>query len=558
MVVVKKQRIDKYYNLAKEKGYRSRASFKLLELNKKFNFLKGCKVAVDLCAAPGGWLQILMQEMPLDRKIIGIDLDPIAKLGDCSLFQSDITSVECRRELLYQLDNQKADIFVHDGAPNFGMDPSKDIFVQNDLVLSAMKLATEFLKPGGTFVTKIFRSENFTKIVNLCQPLFEIVNVTKPLSSRNESAEIFAVCRRFKNPEDIDPRLFDSAYMFKTEDEEEVDQYRSINLSEWICSSNSIELLKNSGKIICDFECDKMDAEALECFKDLNLLGPKEIRHLMRMRKKFINSLKKGVPANIPEEIKEKLISRFKLVDKDAILEESIEEDSTDTLKQIEEELARIDKKKQLTGFYNDRVFHMDEIYGEVDKEQKNVYTGMEVGEVKVEKPEKEIIADDSSCSTDFELNSSELECLAMLKENPEQFKDGTVDKYLIDSDDNMLPGEERGSKFAIPKPNKLGKKELEAMGRKKMRALRRSNKLMKDIVIEDEEEEAIVYKKIFKNQLRKQQQKRRLVFANIRGGQAKLPKGQGRCIRLDSRMKHDLYLEKNKKSRKSKNRSKK
>ncbi|XP_077301497.1 uncharacterized protein LOC143922121, partial [Arctopsyche grandis] len=212
-MAVRKQRLDKYYNLAKEKGYRARSAFKLLELNKKYNFLADAHIAVDLCAAPGGWMQILAQEMPSPRKIIGIDLDPIKYLGSDTLsFMGDITTVECRRTLIRHLEGHQVDVFVHDGAPNFGTSKERDMFVQNDLVLHALKLATEFLKEGGCFVTKVFRSENFFKITKVLQELFEAVDVTKPLSSRQESAEIFVVCRRFKNPEEVNPSVIKGKY----------------------------------------------------------------------------------------------------------------------------------------------------------------------------------------------------------------------------------------------------------------------------------------------------------------------------------------------------------
>lgn len=549
MAVVKKQRLDKYYNLAKEKGYRSRAAFKLLEINKKFNFLKNCRVAVDLCAAPGGWSQILMQEMPVTRKIIGVDLDRIPSLGDCKFFQGDITTMDCRRDLVGLLDNHKVDVFVHDGAPNFGNDKEKDVFVQNDLVLSAMKLATEFLEENGIFVTKVFRSEKFIKIVNLMRELFDQVNVTKPMSSRDESAEIFVIGRGFKHEKEIDPKVFDSNYLFAEEEEKEEDAYKTIKLSDFICAKEPFEELKNSGKIEIDFGCVLIDEDMKECCKDLKVVGIKEMRNLVRMRNKIVKAVKNKKFELEDEDILQKFKERFvrEKVEKEESEEEDVLENIEEKLKQIEKERS---KKKKNVFIADDKAFNMEKYYGQ-EVETKNIFTEMVLNLKEPEKEDEKIINEDSTESEDFDLNSEELECLAMLKEDPEEFKQSTVDKHMIDSDDVLLPGEERGAKkqFVKPKQQKWTKKELEALSRKRARAMRRSTKIVKDIEIEDEHEEAVVYKKIFKTQLKKQEKKKRLVFANTKGGPLNLPKGQGRCLRIDKRMKHDFYIQKHKKT---------
>lgn len=549
MAVVKKQRIDEYYRLAKERGYRSRAAFKLLELNKKYNFLKDCRIAIDLCAAPGGWLQILMQEMPPTRKIIGIDLDKIERCGDCHTFQSDITTQECRRELICLLDNNKADIVVHDGAPNFGNDPSKDIFIQNDLVLSALKLATEFLKTNGIFVTKIHRSENFVKILNLLRSLFKHVTITKPLSSRTTSAETYAVCRLYKNPDTIEPSLFDANYLFNN-DIIDNDEYKTILLSDFICSSDPINLLKTSGKITIDFECNLLTSEEKEYFKDLKILGYDELRQLIKLRHKIVKEIKNNTILLPNNELKNKFDNHFNLLNNKTteIIEDNI-------IEKIETELKKYNRsQKSKNNFYDDKVFHMNQICNNIDSTQINIFANMDQDIIEASKKnDEQILNEHSDCSTDFELNSEELECLAMLKENPEQFIEGTIDKHMIDSDDTLLSGEGRRCKnVSIKKNQKINKKELEVIRRKKRRALRTSNRIIKNIVIEDSDDETNVYNKIYKNQLKKQSNPRKLVFANQKGGPTRLPKGKGKILRLDRRMKHDLYIQKHKKSHKS------
>ncbi|KAM0680172.1 AdoMet-dependent rRNA methyltransferase spb1 [Glugoides intestinalis] len=542
-MAIRKQRLDKYYNLAKEKGYRARSAFKLIELNRKFNFLSEAHIAVDLCAAPGGWMQILEQQMPAPRKIIGIDLDPIKPLGsDTISFVGDITTVDCRRTLIRYLEGHQVDVFVHDGAPNFGVSKDRDKYVQNDLVLYALKLATEFLKEGGSFVTKIFRSENFIKITNVLEKLFGTVDITKPLSSRSESAEIFAVCRGFKDPEYLDPNLLNADVLFYDHSIDQKEK-KMMLLSDFIKSPGN-KILKEIPKIIVDFKCDLITDEHLEMFKDLQLIHDIDFKKIGKLKAKIIKEVKKK---KYEIAVLDDLISS----EEEEVEEETATELATDAEK-VDEINKILNKKKKKRenkslslittakdGFYNDRIFKNFGMCDEPDSVEldENIEKQQEKDEISVE-----------SCSDSMEMTESEIQCAIMMKKMGDKFIESTIDKAAVDSDDLVLPCEQR--KCNMDEFNEIPKKFREYVGRKKSRAVKRTKKAMEDVEVENEEDEAVVYKKIFKSMYKKQRSKPRILFPK-RKSRIIAPSGKGKIKCLDSRMKHDLRINKLRKTKK-------
>ena len=222
---------DVFYRLAKEKGYRARSAFKLLQLDAEFDLFGRrpsvesggeseeqtdtghssattsnlCSVtrAVDLCAAPGSWSQVLADQLQASNedsvpKIVAVDLQPMAPIDGVVSFQGDITSQQTAHEIIQYFQGQRAELVICDGAPDVTGLHDVDEFLQAELLRGAMLITTHVLEEGGIFVAKIFRGSNVSLLYNQLRLLFHRVSIAKPTSSRNSSIEAFVVCQDFK------------------------------------------------------------------------------------------------------------------------------------------------------------------------------------------------------------------------------------------------------------------------------------------------------------------------------------------------------------------------
>ncbi|KAJ1611905.1 FtsJ methylase [Cryptosporidium canis] len=207
-----RDRRDIYYRRAKQEGYRARSAYKLLQIDEKYNIFSGVTRAVDLCAAPGSWSQVLStrllasadggdiehlgaRETPL---IVAVDLQEMAPIDGVNILKGDITSQRTVDQILDYFQGKKADLVLCDGSPDVTGLHDIDEYIQNQLLTSSLSITSKLMRRGGTFVAKIFRGENISRIYQQMFHYFELVDCCKPESSRNSSLEAFIVCRLFK------------------------------------------------------------------------------------------------------------------------------------------------------------------------------------------------------------------------------------------------------------------------------------------------------------------------------------------------------------------------
>jgi len=192
---LKRQLNDPYVRRAKADGYRSRAAYKILELDEKFHFLKKGMKVVDLGAAPGGWTQVLCQR---GISVVGIDLLEIPPIPGSTLLQMDFMDEDAPARLKQELGGE-ADLVLSDMAPNACGDPKLDHLRIVTLVEAAFDFACEVLKPGGGFIAKNWQGGTEAELLGRIKQRFTTVKHAKPKSSRSDSAETFLVAIGFRS-----------------------------------------------------------------------------------------------------------------------------------------------------------------------------------------------------------------------------------------------------------------------------------------------------------------------------------------------------------------------
>jgi len=190
---------DAFYRRAKKEGYRSRAAYKLIELNRRFNIIRPGDRVVDLGAAPGGWLQVASRLVGKEGKVIGLDIQPIQAFEEENIFflQGDIGSAESKRRVAEFL-GAPADCVLSDLSPRLSGIRDADISRSLELSRSALKFASDLLRPGGNFLVKTFVGEELRLFSVELEERFRSVERTRPEATRKGSSEIYLVALGFR------------------------------------------------------------------------------------------------------------------------------------------------------------------------------------------------------------------------------------------------------------------------------------------------------------------------------------------------------------------------
>jgi 23S rRNA (uridine2552-2'-O)-methyltransferase len=193
---LERQLNDPYVKRAKAEGYRSRAAYKLMELDDRFGFLKGAKRVIDLGIAPGGWAQVVRKNCP-KAHVVGIDLLPVEPLEGVTIAQMDFMADEAPDWLMEALDGP-ADIVLSDMAANTVGHPQTDHLRTMGLVEAGLDFACQVLRPGGHFVAKVLAGGADNDLVAALKRNFTSVKHAKPPASRKGSSEWYVIASGFK------------------------------------------------------------------------------------------------------------------------------------------------------------------------------------------------------------------------------------------------------------------------------------------------------------------------------------------------------------------------
>ena len=193
---INKQKRDIYVRRSKIEGYRSRAAYKLQEINNKFKILQNGILAIDLGAAPGGWSQYLSRNLK-NAQILSVDLIDMEKINNTHIIKGDFTENNCQKKIKEHF-KEKIDLVISDMAVNTTGNKNLDSIVTGELCMEAMNFSIKVLKKKGHFVSKIFMGSSFNDIISEAKKNFEKINIYKPPASRKKSKESFIICKFLK------------------------------------------------------------------------------------------------------------------------------------------------------------------------------------------------------------------------------------------------------------------------------------------------------------------------------------------------------------------------
>lgn len=189
---------DPYVKMAQKDGYRSRASYKLLEIQEKDHILRPGMTVIDLGSAPGGWSQVVSRVIGDSGRLIASDILPMDGIADVTFIQGDFTEQEVFDQIMQAVDGKKIDLVISDMAPNMSGIRAADQASAMFLCELALDLAAKVLAPGGDFLIKVFHGEGFDDFLKQTRLMFDKVQMRKPQSSRDRSREQYLLARGFR------------------------------------------------------------------------------------------------------------------------------------------------------------------------------------------------------------------------------------------------------------------------------------------------------------------------------------------------------------------------
>jgi len=188
---------DEYVRRSQQDGYRSRAIYKLIEIDKKDHLVKPGMTVIDLGAAPGGWSEYCVKKLGKNGAMVALDILPMEPIDDVTIIQGDFREDAVFEELMAKMNNERADLVISDMAPNISGMESVDMPRAYYLCELALDLARQVLKPGGGLLVKLFQGEGFEAYNKELKSSFSKVVMRKPKASRARSREIYALATGF-------------------------------------------------------------------------------------------------------------------------------------------------------------------------------------------------------------------------------------------------------------------------------------------------------------------------------------------------------------------------